>query len=114
LIYILAAAAAFSIIVAEYTDAAFIGVVLLINALIGSIQEWKAERASRALQKLIVTRATVMRDGESVELDASELVPGDIVWLESGNHVPADMRLLSAHALEVDESLLTGESMAVS
>ena len=114
LIYILAAAAAFSIIVGEFTDAAFIGVVLLINALIGSIQEWKAERASRALQKLIVTRATVMRDGESVELDASDLVPGDIVWLESGNHVPADMRLLSAHALEVDESLLTGESMAVS
>jgi magnesium-transporting ATPase (P-type) len=113
LIYILAAAAAFSVVINELTDAAFIGVVLLINAIIGSIQEWRAEKANQSLQKLIVTRAAVTRDGETVELPAAELVPGDVVWLESGNRVPADMRLLSAHGLEVDESLLTGESTTV-
>lgn len=114
LIYILAAAAIFSIIVREYSDAGFIGAVLLVNAIIGSIQEWRAEQASRALHKLIITRCTATRNGESIELPALELVPGDIVWLESGNRVPADMRLIAAHGLEADESLLTGESLAVS
>ncbi|MCZ7607140.1 MAG: HAD-IC family P-type ATPase [Planctomycetota bacterium] len=113
LIYILAAAALFSVVINELTDASFIGVVLLINAIIGSIQEWRAEKANQSLQKLIVTRAAVTRDGETIELPAAELVPGDVVWLESGNRVPADMRLLSAHSLEVDESLLTGESLSV-
>ncbi|MBX3459960.1 MAG: HAD-IC family P-type ATPase [Planctomycetes bacterium] len=114
LIYILAAAAVFSVVIGEHTDAGFIVAVLLLNAIIGSVQEWRAEKASSALQKLIVTRATVVRDGESLELPARELVPGDIVWLESGNRVPADIRLLSAHGLEADESLLTGESLPVS
>jgi P-type Ca2+ transporter type 2C len=113
LIYILAAAAVFSIIVSEYADAGFIGAVLMVNAIIGSIQEWRAEKASQALQKLIVTRATVIRDGESLELPAREIVPGDIVMVESGNRVPADLRLLAAHGLEADESLLTGESLSV-
>ncbi|MCC7508987.1 MAG: HAD-IC family P-type ATPase [Planctomycetes bacterium] len=114
LIYILAAAAVFSVAIGEFTDAGFVVAVMLVNAIIGSIQEAKAEKASSALQKLIVTRATVVRDGESLELPARELVPGDVVWLESGNRVPADIRLLSAHGLEADESLLTGESLAVS
>jgi P-type Ca2+ transporter type 2C len=114
LIYILAAAAVFSIAVGEFTDAGFIGAVMLINALIGGVQEWRAERASHGLQKLIVTRAGVVRDGEVVDLPARDLVPGDLVWLESGNRVPADMRLLSGRGLEVDESLLTGESLPVS
>lgn len=114
LIYILAAAAVFSVVIGEFTDAGFVVAVMLVNAIIGSIQEAKAEKASSALQKLIVTRATVVRDGESLEVPARELVPGDIVWLESGNRVPADIRLLSAHGLEADESLLTGESLPVS
>jgi magnesium-transporting ATPase (P-type) len=87
--------------------------VLLINALLGAHQEVRAERSSEALRRLLTTRATVSRDGEVVELDAVELVPGDVVWLESGNRVPADLRLLEARGLEVDESLLTGESTLV-
>jgi P-type Ca2+ transporter type 2C len=113
LIYILAAAAVFSIGVGEFTDAGFIGAVMLLNALIGGVQEWRAEKASRALQKLIITRASVVRDGEVLEMAASEVVPGDVVLLESGRRVPADMRLLTSHGLEADESLLTGESLPV-
>jgi len=115
LIYILAAAAVVSLLVHpdDPTDAIFIGVVLLLNALIGGYQEWKAERGTRALQQMLHIRTSVLRDGEVLEMDAEELVPGDVVLLESGNRVPADLRLLSAQGLEVDESLLTGESLAV-
>lgn len=113
LIYILLLAAAVALIVGDLTDAGFIGVVLLINALIGGWQEWKAEQSSRALQQLLQIRASVLRDGETREIVAEEIVPGDIVSLESGNRVAADLRLISAHGLEIDESLLTGESLAV-
>lgn len=113
LIYILVVAAVVSIAAGDYKDAGFIALVLAINALIGGYQEWRAEQSSLALQKLLHIRAAVLRDGELVELDAEEVVPGDIVWLESGNRVPADLRLISAHGLEIDESLLTGESLAV-
>ncbi|MCC6464652.1 MAG: HAD-IC family P-type ATPase [Planctomycetes bacterium] len=113
LVYILVGAAVLSVVLGDLTDAGFIGVVLLLNALIGGIQEFKAERANRALQRLIQTRATVLRDTQARDVPAAELAPGDVVWLESGNRVPADLRLLSAHSLEVDESLLTGESLAV-
>ncbi len=113
LIYILVAAAIVAVIAQDYKDAGFIAVVLIINAAIGGYQEWRAEKSSRALQKLLHIRASVVRDGDIVELDADDVVPGDVVWLESGNRVPADMRLLSAQGLEVDESLLTGESLAV-
>jgi P-type Ca2+ transporter type 2C len=113
LIYILIAAAAVSLMVGDFKDAIFIGIVLSINALIGGYQEWKAEQSSRAMQKLLQIRATIQRDCETIEVDAEEVVPGDIVWLESGNRVPADVRLISAHGLEVDESSLTGESIAV-
>jgi Ca2+-transporting ATPase len=98
---------------AETTDAGFIAVVLAINAAIGGHQEWKAEQSSRALERLLHIRAAVLRDDEIRELDAEMVVPGDIVWLESGNRVPSDMRLLSTHGLEIDESLLTGESLPV-
>jgi len=114
LIYILVAAAVVSVLTGDVKDAAFIAVVLVINAGIGGYQEFRAEQSSRALQKLLHIRASVLRDGEVCELDAETLVPGDIVWLESGNRIPADLRLISAHGLEVDESLLTGESLAVS
>lgn len=113
LIYILAIAAAVSVAVGDVTDAAFIALVLGINAIIGGIQEWRAEQSSRALQKMLQVRASVERQGEVREVPAEQVVPGDVVWLESGNRVPADLRLLSAHGLEIDESFLTGESLAV-
>ncbi|MCS6915698.1 MAG: HAD-IC family P-type ATPase [Myxococcota bacterium] len=113
LIYILALAAVASLVIGDLSDAAFIGAVLAINALIGGWQEWRAEQSTRALQQLLYIRAAVQRDGEVREVDAEEVVPGDLVWLESGVRVPADLRLLMTSGLEVDESLLTGESLPV-
>jgi P-type Ca2+ transporter type 2C len=115
LIYILMLAAFVSLLIHpdDPLDAIFIAAVLVLNAVIGGYQEWRAERSSRALQQLLQIRATVLRDAEVAEIDAEELVPGDIVWLESGNRVPADLRLLMSHGLEIDESLLTGESLSV-
>ncbi len=113
LIYVLGVAAAVSLALGEVKDAAFICGVLLINAIIGTIQEARAEKASQALRHLLTTRATVKRDGQVREFNAELLVPGDVMLLESGNRVPADARLLGAHGLEVDESLLTGESLPV-
>lgn len=113
LIYILGVAAAVCIAIGEFSDAGFIAAVLVLNAAIGGYQEWRAEQSSRALQKLLRIRAAVIRDGETRELDAEGLVPGDIVWMESGNRVPGDIRLLTSQGLEIDESLLTGESLPV-
>ena len=113
LIYILVLAAIVSVAIGDLKDAAFIAGVLVLNALIGAYQERKAEQSSHALRKLLQIRASVHRDGEVREVKAEDLVPGDVVWLESGNRVPADIRLLSAHSLESDESLLTGESLPV-
>ena len=113
LIYVLVAAAVFSLVIQEWSDAAFITGVLLINAIIGSVQEFSAQRAATALQLLVVTRSRVLRDGDACEINAENLVPGDILLLESGEKIPADVRLLGSHDLEVDESLLTGESLAV-
>ncbi len=113
LIYILGLAALLSASIGDLKDAGFILAVLVINAGIGSYQEWRAEQSSRALQQLLKVRAAVVRDGEVCELDAEDIVPGDVVWLESGNRVPADLRLIHAHNLEIDESLLTGESLTV-
>lgn len=113
LIYILLVAAVVSILTDHPEDAAFIAIVLLLNATIGGVQEYRAEQSSRALQRMLHTYAHVIRDGEVVDVDAEDLVPGDIVHLESGGRVPADIRLLATQALEVDESFLTGESIAV-
>ncbi|NIQ13720.1 MAG: HAD-IC family P-type ATPase, partial [Candidatus Dadabacteria bacterium] len=113
LIYVLAFAAGISIVIKEPIDAAFIIFVLFLNALIGGYQEWKAEQSARALQKLLQINATVLRNGEVTETNAEMVVPGDVVWLESGNRVPADIRLLTTIGLELDESLLTGESLPV-
>lgn len=111
LIYVLLAAALISLLLDDVTDAAFIMIVLLINAIIGSIQELKAEKSAEQLQKLMRTTARVKRDGRETVVPAEDLVPGDIVLLESGNRVPADLLFLSTNNLSVDESLLTGESM---
>jgi Ca2+-transporting ATPase len=113
LIYILVIAAVISILIKEPTDAGFIIFVLLLNAVIGGYQEWKAEQSAQALQRLLQVKATVLRDGEVKEINAEIVVPGDVVWLESGNRVPTDIRLFMTTGLEIDESLLTGESLPV-
>ena len=113
LIYLLGIAAGVSLVIGEVKDAAFIMGVLVINAVIGAVQEARAEKASQALQQLLRIRAAVSRSHRVLDVDAETLVPGDIVHLESGNRVPADIRLIAAHGLEVDESLLTGESLPV-
>ncbi|MEX1023936.1 MAG: HAD-IC family P-type ATPase [Planctomycetota bacterium] len=97
----------------ETTDAAFIAAVLVINAIIGGFQEWKAEKSSHALQSMMHSHATVKRSGHVVDVDAEEIVPGDVATIEPGVRVTADMRLISSNGLEIDESLLTGESVAV-
>jgi len=112
LIYVLLAAGVVSLAIAAYSDAAFIFVVLLINAGIGLAQEWRAERSAQALKSLTASHAQARRHGQVVNVNARTLVPGDVVLVESGAKVPADMRLLRAHDLSVDESVLTGESAA--
>ncbi|OHE86526.1 MAG: hypothetical protein A2579_09200, partial [Lysobacterales bacterium RIFOXYD1_FULL_69_11] len=112
-IYLLLAAAAVSFALGRGLDAGFILVVLALNATIGSVQEWKAEVHSRALLALLGGQAVAWRDGRRTALPAEALVPGDVVELESGQRVPADIRLLHAEHLLVDESLLTGEAAAV-
>lgn len=112
LIYILLAAAAVSLALSEFTDAAFIFVVLLINAVLGTIQEWNAERSAAALQAMIQVTARVRRGGQDSVVPARQIVPGDLVMLESGDRVPADLRLLEVNNLTIDESFLTGENIA--
>ncbi len=113
LIYVLLAAAVLSIAIEEWSDAIFISAVLLINALIGTIQEFSAQRAASALSKLVTAQCQVMREGDTYLINAEQLVPGDILLFGSGDKIPADVRLLAGHGLEVDESLLTGESQAI-
>ncbi|WP_434729628.1 cation-translocating P-type ATPase [Rhizobium binae] len=111
LIYILLLAAAVSLVVSDTKDTIFIGIVLLLNGLIGSLQEYSAGRAASALRKLEQPRAAVIRDGKVREIEARLLVPGDLVLLEAGGRVPADIALVEATDLLCDESLLTGESL---
>lgn len=113
LIYVLIAAGAITVLLGGYVDAAVIFGVVLINAVIGHIQEGKAERALDAVRGMLAARATVLRYGERHRIDATELVPGDVVLLESGDKVPADLRLITAKNLRVVESALTGESAPV-
>ena len=113
LIYVLLIASAVTVVLHEYTDAIFIGVVLLLNAVIGTVQEFRAEKSAAALQQMVKVLAKVRRGGSVVTLDSEELVPGDIVLLESGNKVPADVRLIEVNDLKVDEAFLTGESEGV-
>jgi magnesium-transporting ATPase (P-type) len=113
LIYVLLLAGAMTLALHDYIDAGVIFGVVLINALIGFVQEGKAEKALEAVQAMLATRAMVLRDGELHEVDARVLVPGDIVLVESGARVPADLRLIRARNLRVDEAALTGESVPV-
>jgi Ca2+-transporting ATPase len=111
LIYILLIAAVVTAFLQEYKDTGVIVAVLLLNALIGYIQEVKAEKQVRALKKMVVAKARVIRDGKEVEINGEEVVPGDLVLLASGGRVPADVRLIKTIELRVDESMLTGESI---
>lgn len=113
LIYILLATCLVSIFLREIAGAVFIFIVLLINAIIGTAQEYSAQKAATSLQDLVPTFSTVIRNGSKMRLNANSIVPGDIVILESGNKVPADIELLEAHNFSIDESLLTGESIPV-
>ena len=103
-----------SVTMGEYLDAAAIITVVILNAVLGFIQEYRAEKTLEALKKLSAPTAQVYRDGVIVQLDAEKLVRGDIVRIEAGGRIPADCRLLNAMALECDEALLTGESLPIS
>jgi len=113
MILVLLAAALIAGFVGEPQDTIAILVIVLINAVIGTVQEYRAERAIAALRAMAAPEARVLRDGKTVTLDAVQLVPGDVVLLEAGNVIPADLRLLESGDLQADESALTGESGAV-
>ncbi|SKB35760.1 Ca2+-transporting ATPase [Parapedobacter luteus] len=113
MIGILAVAAAISFFVGEHTDAYVILGIILGNAIIGYIQESRAEASIQKLQQMAAQQTTVVRGGAPAEIEASQLVPGDVVLLDAGDIVPADGRLLEISALKVDEAMLTGESHAV-
>ncbi|MFA7550034.1 MAG: HAD-IC family P-type ATPase, partial [Sedimentibacter sp.] len=113
LIYILFAAAAISIALNEITDAIIILLVVLLNAVIGMVQESKAEAALEALKNLSSPNAMVRREGRVMEIPAGELVVGDVVILEAGRIIPADLRLIQSVNLKIEESALTGESVPV-
>ena len=113
LIYILLAAMTISLAFGHFGDGWFIGAVLVLNAIIGTTQEWQAESSALALRKLMAPFTVVRREGERQRLAARELVPGDAILLTGGDAVPADARLIQSSRLQVDESLLTGESASV-
>lgn len=113
LIYILLAAAVVSGVLGELADAIIIGVIVLINAVIGVIQESRAEQAIAALRRMSSPKAVARREGSVQEIDADQLVPGDVVLLEAGRVIPCDLRLVDTANLKVEESALTGESVAV-
>jgi magnesium-transporting ATPase (P-type) len=113
LVYLLLAATGVTVALGEWVDAGVIFGVVLVNAVVGFVQESRAERALEALVAMVRTEATVLRDGGKRRVPASEVVPGDLLLLEAGDKVPADLRLLSVRELQVDESALTGESVPV-
>jgi Ca2+-transporting ATPase len=112
-ILVLIAAAVISGLLGELTDSIAILVIIALNAVIGVVQEYRAERALGALKRLAVPQAMVRRDGRPVTLPSEHLLPGDLLLLEAGNLVPADVRLVEAAALQADEAALTGESTPV-
>ncbi|MDZ7701665.1 MAG: cation-transporting P-type ATPase [Halobacteriales archaeon] len=121
LIYLLILAAALSLVVGllpgfdpHYTDAALIALILLANGVFGFVQDYQAERSIEALRAMAAPKATVLRDGERRTVDATAVVPGDVLVVEQGDAIPADARVIEGHSLQADESALTGESASVS
>ncbi|MCA1782451.1 MAG: HAD-IC family P-type ATPase [Intrasporangiaceae bacterium] len=113
LILVLIVAGTITALLQHHIDSAVIFGVVVINAIIGLVQEGKAESALEAVRAMLASHATVLRDGRRLQVESGELVPGDVVLLESGDRVPADLRLLRVHNLRVEESALTGESVPV-
>ena len=113
LLYIMLAAAVITAALGHWVDTGVLLAAVVVNALIGFVQEGKAESAMQAIRSLLSPKAMVLRDGGRREIDAAELVPGDVVLLASGDRVPADLRLIAVQQLRIDESALTGESMPV-
>ncbi len=111
LIYVLLAAAVVTALLDHLIDSVVILAVVLVNAVVGFLQEGKAEEAMAAIRKMLAPRANLLRDGKRVSLDGEQLVPGDIVLLEAGDKVPADLRLLDCYGLQAQEAILTGESV---
>src|SRR3989338_4259224 len=114
IIYILIFALFLSLLAREYVDALVIASILVLNALLGFFQEYKAERAIAALKRLAGLTAIVIRNGKQENINADALVPGDIILLDEGNRIPADARILQSFGIHVSEASLTGESMPVS
>ena len=112
-IWLLIGAAIISALLGDYVEAGAILLIVIFNAIMGIVQESRAEESLAALKKLAAPEAQVLRDGHRISLPAPKLVPGDIVFIEAGNYVPADIRLLEAVNLSIDESSLTGESVPV-
>jgi cation-transporting ATPase F len=112
LIYILLFATLVTLFLKEYVDSGVIFAVVIINAIIGFVQESKAEEAINSLKKMLSSSATVLRNGEKKTIPATDLVAGDLIFLASGDKVPADMRLLECRDMQIDESALTGESVS--
>jgi Ca2+-transporting ATPase len=113
MIVVLLAAAGVSVLIGEAKSASVILAIVVLNAVIGFVQEYRADKAMEALQKMAASHAQVLRDGQAQQVPTATLVPGDVVLLEAGNVIPADVRFLETHALKVDESSLTGESSNV-
>ncbi|MEZ5649341.1 MAG: HAD-IC family P-type ATPase [Burkholderiaceae bacterium] len=113
LIYVLLVAAAVTATFGHLVDTGVILAVVLVNAVIGFVQEGRAEQAMQAVRGMLAPRSTALRDGRRVSVEATRLVPGDVVLLEAGDRVPADIRVLTARGLSVDEAMLTGESVPV-
>ena len=103
----------FSLLINELIDAVAILFIVLVDLIIGTYQEWNAERTAESLSNMIKVKCKVLRDGKEIEIDSSGLVVGDIVLLESGNKISADLRIIECHNLQIDESILTGESLNI-
>ncbi|HVJ49674.1 cation-translocating P-type ATPase [Desulfitobacterium sp.] len=111
LIYVLLGADVITLLIGEYVDAVIILIVVILNAVIGVIQEYKAEKAIEALQQMTTPHSLVRRDGEVKEINSEEIVPGDIIVIDAGRYIPADLRLIESVNLQIEESALTGESV---